>query len=121
MICDLALLPIQNPGYAYALNHVEFAKVQSNKIYIRCIASSLKFLWYGIWKKITCMEYGKIVFHSIPCPGYKSRGRIVLKLNTVCHLVKTLHYLSDLNYFLLPFICVKNATRNLISYCNFQG
>ena len=65
-----------------------------------CIASSLKFLWYGskeckkilvwngIWKKIlvwngmedfwygmelewnkiASMEYGKIVFHSIPCP-----------------------------------------------------
>ena len=25
--------------------------------------------WYGMemeWKKIACMEYGKIVFHSIP-------------------------------------------------------
>ena len=21
------------------------------------------------WKKISSMEYGKIVFHSIPCPG----------------------------------------------------
>ena len=21
------------------------------------------------WKKIASMEYGKIVFHSIPCPG----------------------------------------------------
>ena len=60
---------------------------------VRCIASSLKFLWYGSmewnmeenfrmewnmewkifgmewkWKKIASMEYGKIVFHSIPCP-----------------------------------------------------
>ena len=25
MICGLALLPIQNPGYAYALNHVQYA------------------------------------------------------------------------------------------------
>ena len=28
--------------------------------------------WYGMemeWKKIASMEYGKIVFHSIPCPG----------------------------------------------------
>ena len=27
---------------------------------------------YGMemeWKKIPCMEYEKIVFHSIPCPG----------------------------------------------------
>ena len=27
--------------------------------------------WYGIeieWKKIASMEYGKIVFHSMPCP-----------------------------------------------------
>ena len=23
------------------------------------------------WKKIASMEYGKIVFHSIPCPGCK--------------------------------------------------
>ena len=21
------------------------------------------------WKKIACIEYGKIVFHSIPCPA----------------------------------------------------
>ena len=70
-------------------------KVQSNKIYIRCIASSLTFLWYGSmewnmednfsmewnmewkifgieWKKITSTEYGKIVFHSIPCRVYYS-------------------------------------------------
>ena len=31
--------------------------------------------WYGMemeWKKIASvsMEYGKIVFHSIPCPAY---------------------------------------------------
>ena len=28
--------------------------------------------WYGMemeWKKIASMEYGKNVFHSIPCPG----------------------------------------------------
>ena len=31
------------PSRAVAYN---IAKVQSNKIYIRCIASSLKFLWY---------------------------------------------------------------------------
>ena len=97
------LLPIQNPGYVYALNLVQYAyrslhlstvsaplravayniaKVQSNKIYIRCIASSLHFLWYGSmewnmeenfriewnmewkifgkeWKKITSMECGR--------------------------------------------------------------
>ena len=51
MICGLALLPIKNPGYAYALNHVPYAyqipvaapsravanniaKVQSNKTYV---------------------------------------------------------------------------------------
>ena len=34
-------------------------------------------------------------------------------MNTVCHRVKTLPYLSDLNYFLLPLIRVENATRNL--------
>ena len=31
--------------------------------------------WYGMemeWKKIASMEYGKIVFHSIPCPGFYS-------------------------------------------------
>ena len=69
MICGLALPPIQNPGYAYALNHVQYAyqipvvaswycwrtftsgclqrckgAKQQN---IRCIASSLKFLWCG--------------------------------------------------------------------------
>ena len=34
-------------------------------------------VWIGMemeWKKISSMEYGKIVFHSIPCPAinYKS-------------------------------------------------
>ena len=107
MICGLALLPIQNSGYAYALNQVQYAYqipvVASSYCWptftsgclqlckgvkqqnIRCIASSLKFLWYGSiewnmeenfcmewkifgmeWKKIASMEYGKIVFLSIP-------------------------------------------------------
>ena len=29
--------------------------------------------WYGMemeWKKIASMEYGKIVFHSLPCPAH---------------------------------------------------
>ena len=64
VIYSLALPPIQNHGYDYALNHVQYAyqllhlrivdapsravayniaKMQS----IRCIAASLKFLWYG--------------------------------------------------------------------------
>ena len=59
---------------------------------IHCVAFSLKFHWCGSmewnmeenfsmewimkwkifsmeWKKIASMEYGKIVFHSIPCPA----------------------------------------------------
>ena len=69
--CDLRFSPppIQNPGYAYALNYVQYAyqisviassivgaplravayntaKVQKQQN-ICCIASSLKFLWYG--------------------------------------------------------------------------
>ena len=44
------------------------------------------------------------------------RDRSVQKLNAVCRRVKTLPCLSDLNYFLSPFICVENATRNLTSY-----
>ena len=49
-----------------------------------------------------------------------SRDRSVQKLNTVRHRALMLKpYLilvdSDLNYFLLPFICVENATRNLTS------
>ena len=41
-------------------------------------------LWYGMemeWKKIASMEYGKIIFHSIPCPGCKQ-----------CKNAKVLHY-----------------------------
>ena len=33
---------------------------------------SMEWKIFGMeWKKITSMEYGKIVFHSIPCPGDK--------------------------------------------------
>ena len=61
--------PIQNPGYAYALNHLQYAYqilvvaswccwrtftsgclqhcIGAKQQNIRCIASSLKFLWYG--------------------------------------------------------------------------
>ena len=38
---------------------------------------------YGMemeWKKIACMEYGKIVFHSIPCPGITDSKRYVIFL-----------------------------------------
>ena len=67
------------------LQHCKSAKQQN----LRCIAFSLKFLWcesmewnmvenfstewnmewkiFGMeWKKIASMEYGKIIFHSIP-------------------------------------------------------
>ena len=27
------------------------------------------------WKKIASMEYGKIVFHSIPCPVHDQKDR----------------------------------------------
>ena len=69
MICGLGLPLIQNPGYAYALNHVQYANQipvvasyygwrtftsgcsqhckDAKQKNIRCIASSLKFLWYG--------------------------------------------------------------------------
>ena len=79
---SLNLSIVGAPSRTVAYN---IAKVQGNKIYIRCIASSLKFLWDGSmewnmeenfsmerkifgmeWKKITNMEYGKIVFYSIP-------------------------------------------------------
>ena len=111
MICGLALPTIQNPGYVYALNHVQYAYQipifaskycwhtltsgclqhckGAKKQNIRCIASSLHFLWYGSmeenfsmewnmeenfsmeWKKIASMEYEKnrLPFHSIPCPA----------------------------------------------------
>ena len=79
MICGLALHPIQNPGYAYALNHVQYAyqilyqslhlsivgapsravadniaKVQSNNT-LYCFQSKISLvwkIWNGIWKKI---------------------------------------------------------------------
>ena len=41
---SLHLSIVGAPSRTVAYN---IAKVQSNKIYIRCIASSLKFLWYG--------------------------------------------------------------------------
>ena len=72
------LSSVETPSRVVAYN---IAKQQN----IRCIASSLKFLWYGSmewnmkenfsmewkifsmeWKKIASVEYGKIVFHSIP-------------------------------------------------------
>ena len=50
------------------------------KYALHCFQS--KILWYGStewnmkenfsmeWKKIASMEYGKIIFHPIPCPAY---------------------------------------------------
>ena len=43
---------------------------------------------YGMeieWKKIASMEYGKIVFHSVPCPGFyttlfKARHKLATKI-----------------------------------------
>ena len=111
VICGLALLPIQNPGYAYALNHVQYAlnikpcaicipdtgccilvllahlherllttlqRCKATKYTLHCFQSKISLVWkygtedfwYGMvmeWKKIASMEYGKIVFHSIPC------------------------------------------------------
>ena len=38
--------------------------------------------WNMEWKKIARMEYGKIVFHSIPCPGKKNIAFIFLYLTS---------------------------------------
>ena len=81
--CIFALFGAPSRVVAYNI-----AKVQN----IRCIASTLKVVRYGSiewdkeesfsmewnmewkifdmeWKKIASMEYGKISFHFIPCPG----------------------------------------------------
>ena len=75
MICGLALLPIQNPGYAYALNHVQytetgsgilvllahlhecllttFQRCKATKYTLHCFQSKISLVWkYG-------MEYGR--------------------------------------------------------------
>ena len=33
--------------------------------------------WNVEWKKLCSMEYGKIVFHSIACPGQQSPDKYV--------------------------------------------
>ena len=66
------------PSRAVAYN---IAKVQATKYTLHCFQSKISLVWkygmeygmedfwYGMemeWKKIASMEYGKIVFHSIP-------------------------------------------------------
>ena len=78
VLCCLSLRVTTGKGM------LNVAKVQ----YKLRVASGLNLPWYGSmewnmednfsmelkifsmeWKKIASMEYGKIVFHSIPCPG----------------------------------------------------
>ena len=91
---------------------------------IRCIASNLKVLWYGRmewnmewkisgmeWKKIASMEYGKIIFHSIPsCPG-RSHTLIcfLFRKATGTHLVSenTLHANFSANKLKAKFLAPK--------------
>ena len=73
----LCCLPLQATTCKGMLN---VAKIQ----YKLRVASDLSLLWYKSmdwnmeenfsmkWKKIASMEYGKIVFHSIPCPAIRS-------------------------------------------------
>ena len=99
------------------------AKVQSNKIYIRCIASSLKFLWYGSrkwnmeknfrmewnmewkifgmeWKKINSMEYENIVFHSLPCSSDVTHGQYFKRQDELkSYLIKVKVHISNSLYF----------------------
>ena len=67
--CIFVLL--RAPSLVVAYN---IAKVQN----ILCVASSLKVFFFGMgwnmeenfsmeWKKISSMEYGKIIFHTMPC------------------------------------------------------
>ena len=113
------------------LRHCKGAK-QKN---IRCIASSLKFLWYGSmewnmkenfsmewnieenfrmeygmedfwygmemeWKKIASMEYGKIVFHSIPYHALVKKERVNANLKLI---LLPLAYISPLILLLVSF------------------
>ena len=82
-----------------------------------------KFSYHISTQRITIVVEGRACEKNIDYfrAIIKSRDRSVQKLNTVCHRVKTLPYLSNLKLFLLSFVCVENATRNLTSYCNFQG
>ena len=113
---SLHLSIVDAPSRAVAYN---IAKVQSNKIYTRCIASSLKFLWYGSmewnmeknfsmewkifgmeWKKITSMEYGKIVFHFMPCSSDVTHGQYFKRQDELkSYLIKVKVHISNSLYF----------------------
>ena len=45
------------------------------------IENGVEDFWYEMeikWKKIACMEYGKIVFHSISCPAFMYSGLVAI-------------------------------------------
>ena len=117
---------VGKPLLAVAYN---IAKVQSNKIYIRCIASSPKFLWYGSmewnmeenfsmewnmeenfsmeWKwngrKLPVWNMEKsssIPFHTMPCPEPLNSFSIICLMSIFP------------SYFLKSILCVKTGEVN---------
>ena len=95
VICGLNPHPIQNPSYAYASNHVRtkfrllhlcivtrtftsgcLQHCKGAKYTLHCFLPESFFFGMGWnmeenfsmeWKKISRMEYGKIIFHTMPC------------------------------------------------------
>ena len=104
------------------LQHCKGTKQQN----IRCIASNLKFLWYGSmewnmeenfsmewnveenfsmewkifgmeWKKIASMEYGKIVFHSIPYHALTA-GSLIIRYESKLGSLVIKAFIATLDY-----------------------
>ena len=69
MICGLVLPPIQNPGYAYALNHVQYA-YQIPVSSIRC-AKTIRFGVFGVWGVgcLGCGMFGDWGVWGVGCLG----------------------------------------------------
>ena len=81
---SLHLSIVGTPSRTVAYN---IAKVQSNKIYIRCIASSLKFLWYGSmeWnmKKILVWNGRFLVWNGRKLPVWNMEKSSSIPLHTM--------------------------------------
>ena len=92
--------------------------------------------WYGVemeWKKIAIMEYGKIIFYSIPCPlvsgatlssfflGHVLAFVVWFQFEWGSHTATILYYFTLSGLILNTFFIVPCCSFNFICYLNWMN
>ena len=71
------------------------------------------------WKKIASMEYGKIVFHSIPCPAHHLSLNNLEKPNFFSVTIRNSHHIENQIKIIWCILLGTNYKTDTLNFCGF--